>query len=127
MTEKPFTGYNPAMKDRARKLRKNMTPQERHLWYDFLRGYPVKFYRQRSIDNFIVDFYCSRAHLAIEVDGSQHYTAGGLEYDRQRSAILRQYGVKVVRFSNSDIDREFGTVCAFIDKIIREELSKCQP
>ena len=123
MTEKPFTGYNPAMKDRARELRKNMTPQERHLWYDFLRGYPVKFYRQRSIDNFIVDFYCSRAHLAIEVDGSQHYTAGGLEYDRQRSAILRQYGVKVVRFSNSDI---VGAVCAFIDKIIREELSKCQ-
>ena len=127
MTEKPFTGYNPAMKDRARELRKNMTPQERHLWYDFLRGYPVKFYRQRSIDNFIVDFYCSRARLAIEVDGSQHYTAGGLEYDRQRSAILRQYGVKVVRFSNSDIDREFGAVCAFIDKIIREELSKCPP
>ena len=127
MNENPFTGYNPAMKDRARELRKNMTPQERHLWYDFLRDYPVKFYRQRSIDNFIVDFYCSRAHLAIEVDGGQHYTAAGLEYDRQRSAILRQYGVKVVRFSNSDIDREFAAVCAFIDKTIREELSKCQP
>ena len=118
---------NGRLLDNARSLRREMTKEERHLWYDFLRGYPVKFYRQRSIDSFIVDFYCSRAHLAIEVDGSQHYTTGGLEYDRQRSAILRQYGVKVVRFSNSDIDREFGAVCAFIDKIIREELSKCQP
>lgn len=64
--------HNPALTERARTLRKQMTPEERHLWYDFLRSYPVRFLRQKVIGNAIVDFYCAKATLAIELDGSQH-------------------------------------------------------
>lgn len=120
---KKYTGYNPDMKQNARSLRRNMTPQERHLWYDFLRSYPVKVYRQRSIDRFIVDFYCSRAHLVIELDGSQHYTPEGRAYDRERSAVLLQYDLKVIRFQNADIDFNFDSVCAQIEKMIQEGLA----
>ena len=119
-----FTGYNPRMKDRARELRREMTRQERHLWYDFLRDYPVKCYRQRSIDRFIADFYCSQAHLVIEVDGGQHYTPEGLAYDSERSAVLQGYQLTVIRVSNADIDRNFPGVCEMIDQRIKEELLK---
>lgn len=118
------TGYNPKLKDRARRLRKSMTRQERHLWYDFLRDYPVRIYRQRSIDWFIVDFYCRRARLVIEVDGGQHYTPEGLARDAKRTAVLQSYGLTVIRVSNVDVDRNFAGVCAFIDRRIKEELSK---
>ena len=123
-TPKPFTGHNSAMTPRCRELRKSMTPQERHLWYDFLRNYPVKVYRQRSIDRFIADFYCSKAHLVIEVDGGQHYTADGLAYDRERSEVLKKYSLRVLRISNLDVERNFAGVCTFIDQRIKEELIK---
>ncbi|MCD8353447.1 MAG: DUF559 domain-containing protein, partial [Clostridiales bacterium] len=100
---KPYTGYNKALKDRARVLRKNMTPEESRLWYVFLKDYPVKVYRQRVIDGYIVDFYCSIAKLVIEIDGSQHFTTEGLEYDSFRSDLLEQYGLEVIRFTNRDI------------------------
>ena len=119
-----FTGYNPRMKDRARELRREMTRQERHLWDDFLRDYPVKCYRQRSIDRFIADFYCSQAHLVIEVDGGQHYTSEGMAYDSERSAVLQGYQLTVIRVSNADIDRNFPGVCEMIDQRIKEELLK---
>ncbi len=119
-----YTGYNAELKDRSRQLRKNMTRQERHLWYDFLRDYPIKIYRQRSIDWFIADFYCSRAHLVIEIDGGQHYMQDGMERDAERSAVLQNYGLTVVRVSNADIDQNFYGVCEFIDRQIKEELSK---
>ena len=119
-----YTGYNTELKDRSRQLRKNMTRQERHLWYDFLRDYPIKIYRQRSIDRFIADFYCSRAHIVIEVDGGQHYESNGLARDAERSAIIQNYNLAVVRVSNSEVDQNFFGVCEFIDRRIKEELSK---
>ena len=101
-----------------------MTKQEKHLWYDFLRTYPIKIYRQRSINSYIVDFYCSRAHLVIEVDGGQHYTNKGIVYDKKRTAALEKYNLKVIRFSNREIDDQFEGVCWKIDQIIKEELLK---
>ena len=87
MEFKHYTGYNAELKDRSRQLRKNMTRQERHLWYDFLRDYPVKVYRQRSVDWFIADFYCSRAHLVIELDGGAalHVRGAGIRHGTERS------------------------------------------
>lgn len=110
---------NNAMLPRARELRKQMTPQERKLWYLFLRRYPVKIYKQRIIESFIVDFYCSSARLVIEVDGSQHYTEQGKAYDAERSAVLERYGLEVLRFSNCEVDYEFPYVCEKIHKMIQ--------
>lgn len=103
----------------AKKLRKDMTPQERKLWYLFLQRYPVKIYRQRIIASFIVDFYCYAAKLVIEIDGSQHYTEQGLAYDKERTAILQQYGLTVIRFSNHEINTLFSEVCNVIDREIQ--------
>ena len=121
-----FTGYNSTLKDRSRELRKNMTRHEKHLWYDFLKDYPVKWYRQRSIDRFIVDFYCSKAKLIIELDGSQHYTEDGKEYDSIRTEILEEYELEVIRFSNTDIDRNFAYVCEAIDSKVQERIQKME-
>ena len=106
----------------ARILRHNMTRQEQHLWYDFLRYYPQKIYKQRIIDNFIADFYCHSARLVIEIDGSQHYTNQGKAHDEARTEILERYGIYVLRFSNEDIDKNFDGVCRMIDKIINERV-----
>ena len=103
----------------ARRLRRNMTPHERKLWYLFLRKYPVKIYKQRIIDRFIVDFYCAAAKLVIELDGSQHYDEQTMAEDAKRTAVLEQYGLKVVRYSNREIDREFDAVCEQIHQIIQ--------
>ncbi len=102
---------NYKMLPRARELRKDMTPQERKLWYMFLRNYPVKIYKQRIIESFIVDFYCASARLVIELDGSQHFTIQGLAYDIERTAILKAYNLKVLRFTNEQIDHHFSAVC----------------
>ena len=106
----------------ARALCRDMTPQERHLWYDFLREYPVKFYKQRIIGSFIVDFYCASAKLVIELDGSQHYEEQGLAYDAERTAYLEALGLKVLRFSNADINQRFKSVCEAIHKAIQKEI-----
>ena len=126
MDKHPYTGLNSNMTGYSRKLRKNMTKQERHLWYDFLQTYPVKIYRQRNIDCYIVDFYCSQAHLVIEIDGGQHYTREGLAYDKKRTAVLEKYDLKVIRFSNREIDDTFDGVCWKIDQVIREQLMNKQ-
>ncbi len=114
---------NNSLLPNARKLRREMTPHERKLWYLFLRKYPVKIYKQRIIDNFIVDFYCASAKLVIEIDGSQHYEEAGRQYDEERTAVLEGYGLKVIRFANSEIDRQFQAVCEAIDMLIREAVS----
>ena len=119
-----FTGYNKNLKKASQELRKGMTPQEKHLWYDFLKNYPVLFYRQRPIYRFIADFYCAKAKLVIEIDGSQHYSEEGMEYDSLRSEIINKYGVDVIRFSNSDIDNNFEGVCMTIDKIVSERIGE---
>ena len=122
MPDYTFTGYQSRLEARARELRKNMTKQERHLWYDYLRTYPVKFYRQRVIDSYIVDFYCSKVHLVIELDGSQHYTPDGMAHDRIRSDILEGYHLHVLRFSNLDVDQNFSGVCQRIDETVKSLL-----
>ena len=106
----------------ARVLRKEMTKQERHLWYDFLRNYPVKFYKQRIIGQYIVDFYCAGAKLVIELDGSQHYTDQGISSDEKRTQCLQKHGLLVLRFSNLDIDTNYIGVCTVIDDTIKERL-----
>ncbi len=108
----------------ARILRRNMTRQEKHLWYDFLRYYPVKVYKQRIIDNFIADFYCHSARLVIELDGSQHYTTKGKTHDEARTEILERCGLYVLRFSNKDVDDNFDDVCRMIDRVINERMEK---
>ena len=99
-----------------------MTHQEKHLWYDFLKDYPVKIYKQRIIDNFVVDFYCHKAKLVIELDGSQHYTEKGELYDIARTEILEKYNLQVLRFTNSEIDEKFEGVCYMIDQTIRNRI-----
>lgn len=103
----------------ARRLRREMTPQEKTLWYQFLRSYPVKIYKQRIIESFVVDFYCAEARLVIELDGLQHYTEQGKTYDEERSQILREYGLKVLRFSNREVEQQFDAVCEKIHKEIQ--------
>ena len=92
-------------------LRKNMTRQERKLWYDFLKPLPITFHRQKVLGNYILDFYCAEAKLAIELDGSQHYSSLGEKADNKRDAILREFGITVLRYSNKDIDFRFENVC----------------
>ena len=122
MGKKPFTAYNGALQNHARELRKNMTSQEKKLWYGYLRNYPIKFYRQRSIGYYIADFYCSKARLVIEVDGSQHFEPKDLLYDEKRTTYFKEYGLEVVRFTNRDIDTNLRGVCDFIDLKIEERL-----
>ncbi len=122
MEETKFTGYNIKLKENARTLRKNMTEQERRLWYCFLKDYPIKIYRQRSIGNFIADFYCSKAKVVIEIDGSQHYFEDGVKYDEYRTQMIEKYDIKVIRFSNYDVNTNFEGVCLEIDREICERI-----
>ena len=115
---------NNRLLETARTLRREMTRHEKHLWYDFLQKYPMKIYKQRIIGNFIVDFYCAAARLVIEVDGRQHETPEGRHYDELRSAFLEEHGLKVIRFSNHDIDTNFMAVCNSIDQIIKENIQQ---
>ena len=118
---------NNKLLENARDLRKAMTPQERRLWYQFLRHYPVKIYKQRIIGSYIVDFYCASAKLVIEVDGSQHYEDDGMEYDKIRSAYLEQQGLTVVRYSNAEINMHFDRVCDSIHHMIQKRLLSPSP
>ena len=108
---------------RAKELRKDATKQEKHLWYDFLKDYPVRFQRQKTIDTFIADFYCYKARLVIELDGGQHFTQAGLEYDMMRSGVLERYGLEVIRFTNREVDEQFVFVCERIDKTVKERIA----
>ena len=107
----------------AKELRKNMTKEERRLWYDFLRTYPVKFIRQKVLGTYIVDFYSASAKLVIELDGSGHYSDEGELYDKQRTEFLSGYGLTVVRISNLEIAKNFQGVCEYIDGMVQQSLS----
>ena len=109
---------------RARKLRCEMTPQERKLWYLFLQKYPVKIYKQRIIGFYIVDFYCASARLVIEIDGSQHYEDAGRQHDYARTAFLEKEGLMVIRYSNADINERFDRVCESIHRYIQNRLHR---
>jgi len=111
--------YNRENIPLAKALRKNMTPWERKLWYDFLKNYPLRFQRQKAIGNYIADFYCAKAGLVIELDGSGHYTAEQIEKDETRTLELESMGLCVLRICNPDIDRNFRSVCEYIDLTIK--------
>jgi len=114
--------YNEKIIPLAKELRTNATPQENHLWYDYLSSYPVRFQRQKTIDNFIADFYCHDAKLIIEIDGSQHYTVEGQQKDEFRTEMLEGYNLTVIRVTNRQVDDYFQGVCLFINKIVNERL-----
>ena len=107
-----ITYYNGDYRPLAQKLRRNMTRQERHLWYDFLKVHPAVFRRQKQFGHYIVDFYCAGARLVVELDGSQHYEDKGAASDRERDHALNQRGITIVRYSNNDLNKNFDGVCA---------------
>ena len=111
---------NPKLRKNAQKLRREMTKEERRLWYDFLKKLPLTVNRQKVIGHYIVDFYCAAAKLVIELDGSQHYESKGAASDRERDRALNRLGISVVRYSNDDVNRNFEGVCA--DLLRRLEL-----
>ena len=108
----------------AKELRKNMTPEEKHLWYDFLKNYPVQFNRQKIIGNYITDFYCKKANLVIEIDGAQHFEHDNSEYDKARTDYLNSVGIEIIRFLNKDINYNFNNTCKYIDNIIKKRMGE---
>ena len=114
---------NDELKSNARELRKTMTKEEAHLWYQFLCRYPQRFRRQYIIGSYIADFYCHQAKLVVELDGSQHCDPKMLEYDRKRTEYLRSQGLEVLRFSNLDVMRKFRSVCEAIDMAVKRRIT----
>ncbi len=106
----------------ARRLRREMTKEERKLWYDFLRNYPVPFSRQKVFGKYIADFYCAQAKLVIELDGGQHYEDEQIEYDAARTEFLQKYKLTVLRIDNTEINKNFADTCGYIDEIINEKI-----
>ena len=116
--------HNKQLVPLAKQLRKEMTKEERHLWYDFLRSYPVRFSRQKVLGKYIADFYSAEAKLVIELDGSQHYEDRNTTKDAERTAFLESYGLRVLRIPNNEVSRNFRSVCDYIDAAVRQSLSQ---
>lgn len=116
--------HNASLVPTAKVLRKNMTKEERHLWYDFLRNYPVRFSRQKVLGKFIADFYSAEAKLVVELDGSQHYDPAEKERDAERTAFLQGYGLTVIRIPNNEVMGNFRGVCEYIDTAVKQSLSQ---
>ena len=116
--------HNQQLVPLAKQLRKEMTKEERHLWYDYLRSYPVRFSRQKVLGKYIADFYSAEAKLVIELDGSQHYEAENIENDAERTAFLESYGLTVIRIPNNEVNRNFRGVCEYIDTAVKQSLSQ---
>lgn len=114
--------HNKQLVPLAKHLRKEMTKEERHLWFDFLRSYPVRFSRQKVLGKYIADFYSAEARLVIELDGSQHYEDGNAQNDAERTAFLERYGLKVLRIPNNEVNSNFSGVCEYIDSAIKQSL-----
>ena len=106
----------------SKKQRAEMTKEERHLWYDFLRGHPARFSRQKVLGQYIADFYSPQAKLVIELDGSQHYTEESTREDAERTAFLEGYGLTVIRIPNNAVHTNFRGVCEYIDAAVRQSL-----
>ena len=113
---------NENLQKNARELRKNLTPEEKHLWYDFLKDNPERFLRQKVIDDYIADFYCHKARLVIELDGSQHYTKDGILKDKIRTEHIEKRNLTVLRIPNGEINHNFEGICRFIDEFVKESL-----
>ena len=116
--------HNKSLVPNAKELRNNMTKEERHLWYDFLKEYPVRFSRQKILGKYIVDFYSASAKMVIELDGSQHYEEAWQRYDEIRDEFLKGYGLKIIRISNEGINKTFDGVCEYLDREIQQSLSQ---
>jgi len=116
--------HNKRLTPLAKQLRKEMTKEERHLWYDFLRIYPVRFLRQKVVGKYIVDFYCAEARLVVELDGSQHYENAHIKKDEERTAFLENYGLRVIRIPNNEVNRSFRSICEYIDVAVKQSLSQ---
>ena len=108
----------------AKDLRNNMTKEERHLWYDFLRTYPIRFQRQKVLGKYIADFYCAEAKIVIELDGSQHYEDSNRAQDVERTAFLESYGLTVLRIPNNEVNQNFRGICEYIETAVRQSLSQ---
>ena len=119
--------YNAALTPRARELRKNATKQENRLWYEYLRDFRPRFTRQRIIGSYIIDFYCGAVKVAVELDGSQHYEAAAIEYDNSRTRFLESLGIRVIRFTNIDVDKSFEGVCNSITNQVYAVLGQPPP
>ena len=122
-----FLQRNKELRQPSRDLRTDATKQENHIWYDFLRDFRPRFTRQRIVNNYILDFFCHEAMLAVELDGSQHYEPEAVEYDKTRTDYLNELGVEVIRFDNREIDKNFDEVCALIAKAVDERTGKPPP
>ena len=107
----------------SQNLRKNATPWENKLWYMFLRDYEIPFHRQKTKGNYVLDFYCAKARLAVELDGGGHFTSKQAEYDAKRTKAIESFGIRVIRFSNLEIDEDFYEVCNAIDKTVKERIA----
>ncbi len=116
--------HNKQLVPLAKHLRKNMTKEERHLWYDFLRNHSVRFSRQKILGKYIADFYSAEANLVIEIDGSQHYEDSVVMQDAERTAFIEAYGLKVIRIPNNEISKNFRGVCEYIDTEVKQSLSQ---
>ncbi len=116
--------HNKQLVPLAKQLRKEMTKEERHLWYDFLRGYPIRFSRQKVLGKYIADFYSAKAKLVIELDGSQHYKNDNMQKDTERTDFLKKYGLTVIRIPNNEINENFQGVCEYIDSAVKQSLSQ---
>ena len=116
--------HNKTLVSNAKSLRVNMTKEERHLWYDYLRTYDIRFLRQKVLGKYIVDFYCPKAKIVVELDGSQHYEPIGIEKDTERTMYLQQYDITVIRIPNNDVMRNFRGVCEYIDLQVKQSLSQ---
>ena len=109
---------NPKLKTLSQNLRRRMTPEERHLWYDYLKSLPVTVNRQKVIGSYIADFYIASAKLVIELDGSQHYKAKGQVSGLERDKYCSDLGLRILRFSNADVKENFDGVCEEIQKVL---------
>ena len=118
------TKHNTKLVPFAKELRKNMTKEERHLWYDFLRNHPIRFSRQKVLGKYIADFYSAEAKLVIELDGSQHYEDMNAEKDAERTAFLEGYGLTIIRIPNNEVMCNFRGVCEYIDAAVKQSLSQ---
>jgi len=116
--------HNKSLVSNAKALRNNMTKEERHLWYDFLKFHTARFQRQKIIGGYIVDFYCAEAKIVIELDGCQHYEDAGREKDVERTAFLENYGLSIIRIPNNEIKQNFRAVCEYIDLRVEQSLSQ---
>ena len=116
--------HNPQLVPLAKRLRKEMTKEERHLWYDFLRNHPARFTRQKVLGKYIADFYSAQAKLVIELDGSQHYEESKVRKDAERTAFLEGYGLRVIRIPNNEVNQNFHGVCEYIDAAVKQSLSQ---